>query len=221
MYLSQVFSKRLVIIGIVGALSGCSEPRAVMLPLEYPDGTPVTTTNGEPAMAGYQTYGSSTHARATALYEQARPPSCATCARVGAVVTEPSVLRQATGVLGTAAIGTGAVMTGIGVMDYGAAARENKLGTNISQNNSNTNKNANTNFNANANSNFNSNTNNNYKKTPPRNFDHDHDRRHDRRFSNNMGNEYQNPSEMQDGYRNQGDNSIYDSYGYSQSFEAR
>lgn len=129
------FKNNLILLGVVGALTGCAgPPRAVMLPLQYPDGTYVKTTSGETAMAGYQTDGSSTHARAIALYEQARPPSCATCARVGAVVTEPSVLRQATGVLGTATIGAGAVMTGVGVMDYGIAAKEGKLDTNVSQN---------------------------------------------------------------------------------------
>jgi len=84
------FSKCLIVSLMAGMLAGCAqgEPRAVMLPLEYPDGTPVTTRSGQSLMAGYQTYGSITHSNATALYEQARPASCSTCARIGAVVTE-------------------------------------------------------------------------------------------------------------------------------------
>lgn len=70
------FLKKAVLVGLVGMLAGCGEPRAVMLPLQYPDGSSVKTTKGEPVMAGYQTYGSSTHANATALYESARPPTC-------------------------------------------------------------------------------------------------------------------------------------------------
>ncbi len=124
----------LVSCGMASALVACGEPRAVMLPLQYPDGTMVTTAKGEPVMAGYQTYGSSMHANATALYENAKPPTCVTCAKLSAVVTEPSVLRQVTGVLGTTTIGAGAVMTGVGVMDYGIAAGEGKLGSNITQN---------------------------------------------------------------------------------------
>lgn len=129
---------RFLMAGLLLGLAGCGDPRAVALPLEYPDGTPVRTVQGEPVMAGYQTYGSATHANATAIYEMAKPASCLTCAQVGAVVSEPSTLRQATGVLGTASIGAGAVMTGIGVMDYGAAARGGKLRdeTNINQNTS-------------------------------------------------------------------------------------
>ena len=115
-------------LAIATMLSGCGEPRAVMLPLQYPDGTLVTTRGGEPLMAGYQTYGSAVHANTTALYESAKPPTCATCAKVGTVVTEPSVLRQATGVFETATIGAGAVMTGVGIMDNGAGS------TDISQN---------------------------------------------------------------------------------------
>jgi hypothetical protein len=105
-----------------------------MLPLEYPDGSPVTTMRGEPVMAGYQTYGTAMHANATALYDRAAPANCIRCARIGAVVSEPSNLRQLTGVLGTATVGAGAVMTGLGVMNYGNAAEEGKLGTNIAQN---------------------------------------------------------------------------------------
>jgi hypothetical protein len=106
-------------------LAGCGEPRAVLLPLQYPDGTPVTTKGGEPLMAGYQTYGSSVHANTTALYQTAKPPTCATCAKVGMVVTEPSVLRQATGVLGAATFGAGAVMAGVGIMDNGVSSTTN------------------------------------------------------------------------------------------------
>ncbi len=123
-------------VALLGVLAGCGEPRAVMLPLQYPDGSAVTNMKGEPVMAGYQTYGSAMHANATALYESARSPSCATCARVGAVVSEPSNLRQITGVLGTGAVGAGTVMGGIGAMDYGTAAREGKLGTNVTQSSS-------------------------------------------------------------------------------------
>jgi hypothetical protein len=130
------FSKCVIVSLVAGMLSGCAqgEPRAVMLPLEYPDGTPVTTRSGQSLMAGYQTYGSITHSNATALYEQARPATCTTCARVGAVVTEPSTLRQATGLLGTTTSGAGAVMTGVGVMDYGIAAGEGKLRDNYTDN---------------------------------------------------------------------------------------
>lgn len=116
------------------ALAGCGEPRAMLLPLQYPDGTPVRSVAGEPVMAGYQTYGSTLHPNATALYEKPRPPTCTSCARVSAVVTEPSTLRQITGVLGTSAMSAGAVMTGIGMMEYGDAASEGKLGTNVIQN---------------------------------------------------------------------------------------
>ena len=121
----------MAVVWVVGLLVGCGDPRAVLLPLQYPDGSPVTTKKGEPVMAGYQTFGTAMHANTTALYERAAPPTCATCAKIGAVVSEPSTLRQTTGVLGTAAFGTGAVMTGIGVMDYGEAAGDGKLGTNV------------------------------------------------------------------------------------------
>ena len=87
-------------------------------------------------MAGYQTYGSSVHGNVTALYESAKPPGCATCARVGTVVSEPSILRQATGILGASTMGAGAVMAGVGAMDYGEAAADGKLGNNITQNTS-------------------------------------------------------------------------------------
>ena len=133
---NRFFLKSLIAIGLMGTLAGCGEPRAVMLPLEYPDGSPVRTTQGEPVMAGYQTYGTAMHANATALYESAKPPTCATCARVGAVVSEPSTLRQVTGVVGTAAVSSGTVMMGLGAMDYGQAAIDGKLGTNVSQNTS-------------------------------------------------------------------------------------
>ncbi|MDD4617031.1 MAG: hypothetical protein PHW76_07985 [Alphaproteobacteria bacterium] len=112
------------------SLAACGDPRAVVLPLTYPDGSLVTTAKGEPVLAGFQTYGSSTHSNATALYDRARPPTCATCARLGAVVSEPSTIRQATNVLGATTMGAGAVMTGVGMMDYGIAAGEGKLGTN-------------------------------------------------------------------------------------------
>ncbi len=129
----SVLSNGLPAFVLLGVLVGCSEPRAVVLPLQYPNGAPVRATTGEPLMAGFHTYGSPMHANATAIYEQAKTPSCATCARVGAVVTEPSAVRQITGVVGTAAIGSGAVMTGIGVMEYGHAAGRGKLQDNVSQ----------------------------------------------------------------------------------------
>ncbi len=134
----RFFSNPLMAVIVLGALASCGEPRAVMLPLQYPNGASVTTTTGEPLMAGFQTYGSPMHANATALYEQAKAPSCATCARIGAVVSEPSNVRQITGVVGTAAIGSGAVMTGIGVMEYGHAAADGKLKDNITQNSTST-----------------------------------------------------------------------------------
>jgi hypothetical protein len=121
-------------LGILGGLVGCDEPRAVLLPLQYPDGTPVQTMAGDPVMAGYQTYGSPVHANATALYETAASTACVTCARLGAVVSEPSVLRQATGFLGASTVGAGAVMAGVGAMNYGNAAEDGKLGTNVTQN---------------------------------------------------------------------------------------
>ncbi len=125
-------SKIGVLGGILLSLAGCAgDPRAVALPLTYPDGSPVTTAKGEAVLAGYQTHGSATHSNATAIYERARPPTCATCAKVGAVVSEPSTLRQATGVLGSATMGTGAILSGIGAMEYGFAAEEGKLGTNV------------------------------------------------------------------------------------------
>jgi hypothetical protein len=105
----------------------------VLLPLEYPDGTAVKTAAGDPVMAGYQTYGSNIHANATALYASAAPTSCLTCAHVVGVVSEPSVLRQATGLLGASTVGAGAVMGGYGVMNYGNAAADGKLGTNVVQ----------------------------------------------------------------------------------------
>lgn len=115
-------------------MAGCGEPRAVMLPLQYPNGTAVKTVNGEPVMAGFQTYGSAMHPNATALYEQAKPATCADCAHLGAVVSEPSVFRQTTGIIGATAVGTGSIMTGIGVLDYGHAAEDGKLGTTVTQN---------------------------------------------------------------------------------------
>ena len=120
-------------------LAACGEPRAVMLPLQYPDGSPVRTVGGEPVMAGYQTYGSAMHSNATALYDRAAPATCATCAHLGAVVSEPSVLRQATGVLGASTLGAGAVMGGLGAMNYGTAAMEGRVGTNVTTNSSNSN----------------------------------------------------------------------------------
>jgi hypothetical protein len=125
--------RALLVIGIVGGLAGCGDSRAVLLPLQYPDGTPVQTEAGDAVMAGYQTYGSPVHANATALYENAAPTSCVTCARVVGIVSEPSVLRQATGLLGASTVGAGAVMGGLGVMNYGNAAEEGKLGTNVTQ----------------------------------------------------------------------------------------
>jgi len=125
--------RALLVIGMVGGLAGCGDSRAVLLPLQYPDGTPVQTEAGDAVMAGYQTYGSPVHANATALYENAAPTSCVTCARVVGVVSEPSVLRQATGLLGASTVGAGAVMGGLGVMNYGNAAEEGKLGTNVTQ----------------------------------------------------------------------------------------
>ena len=68
-------------------------------------------------MAGYQTYGSAIHANATALYASPKPATCTTCSQIGAVVSEPSVLRQATGVLEASTLGAGAVMTGVGIMN--------------------------------------------------------------------------------------------------------
>lgn len=140
MNIVRLFSSSLASVIALASLTSCGEPRAVMLPLQYPNGASVTTTTGEPLMAGYQTYGSPMHANATALYEQAKPPTCATCARLGAVVSEPSNVRQITGVVGTAAIGSGAVMTGIGVMKYGNAAEEGKLQDNVTQKTTTTSK---------------------------------------------------------------------------------
>jgi hypothetical protein len=123
------------VLGFIAVLAGCaSEPRAVLLPLQYPDGTPVQTTDGDAVMAGYQTYGSNLHANATALYESAQPTSCMTCAHVTAIVSEPSVLRQATGILGASTVGAGAVMSGVGTMNYGSAALDGKLQDNVVQN---------------------------------------------------------------------------------------
>jgi hypothetical protein len=165
--------KGLVVVGIVGTLTSCGEPRAVMLPLHYPDGSQVTTVRGEPIMAGYQTYGSSIHANTTALYEKAKPPTCVSCARVGAVVSEPSIVRQTTGFIGSASVGTGAVMTGIGAMRYGEAAQSGELADNTYINNQssnmNTNRvrswNSNTNWNSNYNKNKNTNLNSNSTDT--------------------------------------------------------
>ncbi len=134
---SNSLGKILALTIFLGTLAGCGEPRAVMLPLEYPDGSAVTNMRGEPVMAGFQTYGSAMHANATAIYESARSPKCATCARVGAVVSEPSTFRQATGFIGTGAVGAGTVMGGIGAMDYGDAAHDGKLRSNVSTNVSN------------------------------------------------------------------------------------
>jgi hypothetical protein len=122
---------------MVCALAACGEPRAVMLPLEYPDGSAVQTASGVPVMAGYQTYGTAFHANATALYVRAAPVNCIACAHVGTVVTEPSIVRQTTGVLGASTVGAGAVMGGLGAMNYGNAALDGKLGTNVTNTSSN------------------------------------------------------------------------------------
>jgi hypothetical protein len=123
-------------------------------------------------MAGYQTYGTAMHANATALYDQAKPASCVTCAKVGAVISEPSNFRQATGLLSSATVGAGAVMTGVGVMDYGTAARDGKLqnitnNSNYASNNasatSSSRSNATSSSRSNA-QNYNYNENNNYNQ---------------------------------------------------------
>ncbi|MDR3424667.1 MAG: hypothetical protein P4M13_06260 [Alphaproteobacteria bacterium] len=158
-------SKGLIAVAITGMLAACGDQRAVLLPLQYPDGSQVTTSYGDPVMAGYQTYGSATHANATALYEQARPATCATCAKLGAVVTEPSDLRQITGFVGASTVGAGAIMVGAGTMDYGDAAERGKLADNMNVNNgsasNSTSSNSNKSVNNNANSNWNSNSNRN------------------------------------------------------------
>jgi hypothetical protein len=123
-------------IGVLSILAACGEPRAVMLPLQYPDGSAVVSHGGEPIMAGYQTYGTAMHGNATALYDRAAPATCTTCTHVGMVVSEPSNFRQVTGLLGVSTVGAGAVMGGLGMMTYGNAAEEGKLGTNVSQNDS-------------------------------------------------------------------------------------
>ena len=120
-------------IAILGLAACAGEPRAVLLPLQYPDGTPVQTMAGDAVMAGYQTYGSPMHANATALYANAAPTTCLTCAKVVGIVSEPSDLRQATGLLGASTVGAGAVMGGLGAMNYGNAALDGKLGTNVNQ----------------------------------------------------------------------------------------